>query len=527
MIKISDIKVEISCKLSLKQIVANYLNIDQAEVLDVIILKRSLDARKKPMLSFVYTFACSLSDETSFEDKKFELNKSDYEIEVIEADKDIQPIVIGCGPSGLFCALQLAKCGLKPIIIERGKPVKERQQDIDKLLTKNNLIKNSNILFGAGGAGTFSDGKLNTGIKSPLIKKVLRQFVKCGAPDEIEYVAKPHIGSDNLAVVVENFCNEIIALGGQIVYNTTVTNFIIENDKCIGVVCNCSEQEKSFFGNAFILATGHSARDTYEQLNKLKVEMQPKPFSMGVRVEHPKELINLSQYGKEEVDGLKSADYKLVEHLQNGRTVYTFCMCPGGVVVPAMSEDNAININGMSYFARNEKKSNSAVLVNINVDDFYKDNVLDGIYLQQKYEKMAYELVNSGNKTHFAPCQTLKDFKNGIISNASDLLSASYKPGVKPANLKECLPNFVYESIKQSFDLFSKKIKNFNIDNALLTGIETRSSSPVRIVRNVCGQSNIKNIYPVGEGAGYAGGIVSASVDGLMAGINVINNFKE
>lgn len=528
MLKLSNVKLEpnqLENEMeNLKVSISDFLCVNKEEVLEIKILRKSIDARKKPIVFAIYTLAVLVKNEEKFGTlQKIEIDNSDYEFKVEKIKSNVRPVIVGCGPAGMFAGLILASAGLKPIILERGKCVEERKNDILKLQTSGELNENSNILFGAGGAGTFSDGKLNTGLNNPDIKKVLRTFVKCGAPENVEYDAKPHIGSDILFTVVKNLTNKIETLGGEIRYSTKLENITLKSGKVESIEVCCESERKTIPVQKLILAIGHSARDTYRMLFEKGIKLEQKPFSMGVRIEHPRELINESQYGKNYSKFLPTADYKLSTHLKNGRGVYTFCMCPGGVVVPAMSQAGTLNVNGMSYHSRNEENSNSAVLVSVNPEDC-GNTALSGVEFQEFWERKAFNLA--GGKA-IAPCETFGDFAK-LNKKSSLKISSSYLPNVKKCDLSLCLPQFVSESLKAGILEFDKKLKGFADPNAVLVGIETRSSSPVRIERNEKRESvSGSGIYPIGEGAGYSGGIVSSALDGVKTAMEIINLLKE
>lgn len=516
MIRIKDIKIKENLsdeQVFLKAISKN--KIKPEEVKNWYIYRKSIDARKKENVHYNYAIDIELKD--SKKEKKFEkVEKYKFpEIQVKRANK-IKPVIVGAGPAGLFAGLILIENGIKPIILERGKCVEERIKDVEEF-TKNRKFKpNSNIQFGEGGAGTFSDGKLNTGNSSIYSRKVLEEFVRFGAPEEILYTAKPHIGTDNLVKIVKNIREYIIANGGQVLFNEQVTDFEIENNKIKSVKCS-----KKIETDAVILAIGHSARDTFKKLYEKGVEVAPKNFAVGVRIEHLQKDINRTQYGEITKLELPSADYKLVYHAQNGRTCYTFCMCPGGQVMASNSEENSIVTNGMSNFARDGENANSALLVNVVVEDFYKNSPLDGMYFQEELEKKAFEL---GGRNYNAPIQKVGDFIKNIKTIDIGKVKPTYKPGVTMSNLNEILPEFVSETLKEAIPELDKKLKGFGENDALLTSVETRSSSPVQITRDkeTLNSINVQGLYPCGEGAGYAGGIMTAAIDGIKCAIKIL-----
>ncbi|MDP3583485.1 MAG: NAD(P)/FAD-dependent oxidoreductase, partial [Thiobacillus sp.] len=434
-----------------------------------------------------------------------------------------RPLVVGFGPSGIFAALLLAQMGFKPIVLERGKAVRERTQDTWGLWRKHMLNPESNVQFGEGGAGTFSDGKLYSQIKDPkhLGRKVLTEFVKAGAPDEILYVSKPHIGTFRLVGMVETMRHEIEALGGEVRFQQRVTDVLIEDGQLRGVTLASGETIKS---RHVILALGHSARDTFEMLHARGVYMEAKPFSIGFRIEHPQSLIDRARLGPNAGNPLiGAADYKLVHHAKNGRAVYSFCMCPGGTVVAATSEVGRVVTNGMSQYSRNERNANAGIVVGITPADFPGDDPLAGIELQRKLESRAFEL---GGGNYDAPAQRVGDFLEGKPSTQLGSVEPSYQPGVHLTDLASALPDYAIEAIREALPAFDQQIKGYAMKDAVLTGVETRTSSPVRITRGDNFQSlNVKGLYPAGEGAGYAGGILSAGVDGIKVAEAVARDY--
>mgnify|MGYP000846022069 FL=1 len=516
MLRIPEIKLSLDMdeKLLRKEI-SKKLHIPEEAILSYRIFKKSIDARKKNEIHFVYVVDIEVKNEEIIL-KKFskkgiiktpELN---FEYKNLAPQNFIRPVVVGFGPAGLFAGLILAQIGLKPIILERGKAVDDRARDVEKFWNTGKLNAESNVQFGEGGAGTFSDGKLTTLIKDPRCRKVLEEFVAAGAPEEILYLNKPHIGTDILRTVVKNIRNKIISLGGEVRFSSKVTDIVVEGNGVVGLEVNNKEIIRC---DKVLLALGHSARDTFDMLYKKGLEINQKGFSIGVRIEHPQALINERQYGQyANHKKLGAADYKLSGHFDNSRSAYTFCMCPGGVVVAASSEENMVVTNGMSEHARNKENANSALLVGVGPEDYGSNHPLAGVEFQRRWEKLAFE---AGGSNYNAPAQKVGDFLNDVPSENIGEINPSYKPGVTMTDLRLCLPDYVIDTIKKALVLFDTKIKGFADPNAVMTGVETRSSSPIRIQRDESMQSNIKGIYPIGEGAGYAGGIISAAVDGI------------
>ena len=517
MIRLKDIKIRED--LSNEQVFEKAISknkIKQEEVSKWYIYKKSIDARKKDDIYYNYTIDLELKDKKK--EKKYE-QVEEYKFPEIKVTRksEYAPVIIGTGPAGLFAGLILVDNGIKPIILERGKQVEERIKDVEEFIKNKKFNISSNIQFGEGGAGTFSDGKLNTGNSSGIYsRKVLEEFVRFGAPEEILYTSKPHIGTDNLRNIVKNIREYIISKGGQVLFNEQVTDFEIENGKIKAVICS-----KRIETDSVILAIGHSARDTFKRLYELGVEIQPKNFAVGVRIEHLQEDINKAQFGTQTKLKLPAADYKLVYHAQNGRTCYTFCMCPGGQVMASSSEENSIVTNGMSNFARDGKNANSAILVNITVDDYYKNTPLDGMYFQEDLERKAFVL---GGSNYNAPVQKVEDFLENRATEEFGKVKPTYMPGVTGANLNEILPEFVSETLKEGIVALDKKLHRFADKDAILTGVETRSSSPVQITRDKenLNSINVQGLYPCGEGAGYAGGIMTAAIDGIKCAIKVL-----
>ncbi len=495
---------------------AKELRTDINNIKSLRIIRKSIDARKKSDIHFVYSFEIGLyKDEQRIvrNCKKAEistLNEFDY----FNPSRDINsssPLIVGSGPAGLFAALEFIKFGYTPIIIERGETVSKRTKDVEKFWKDNVLNTSSNVQFGEGGAGTFSDGKLNTGTNSPFRMRVLRTFVEFGAPDDILYDAEPHIGTDLLRDVVSNIRAYITENGGKYFFSTTLTGFNIVNGCIKSAVIEHDGEIQTINCDTVVLAIGHSARDTFEMLYKSGVRIESKPFSVGARIEHLQFDINKSRYGDMfNHPALGAASYKLSAHIA-GRGVYTFCMCPGGAVVNATSESNSIVTNGMSYHARNMDNSNSALLVSVDLHDFGSTDPLSGVQFQKMIERSAYDVTQS----YKAPVQRLTDFMQNKNTTEFGSVTPSCMGGVSCANLNNILPQFICDSMKAGILEFADKIKCFSDGDAVLTAPETRSSSPVRIVRGDDMQSNLVGLYPCGEGAGYAGGITSSAVDGI------------
>ncbi len=498
-------------------------NIDKSIIISWNIFKKSIDARDKKDIHYSYSIDIEVEIEKELiifnrikNKKNVEViaKKEIKQIEVRRKSK-IRPVIVGAGPAGLFAALILVQNGIKPIIIEQGKKVEDRKKDVNEFWKTGKLNTMSNVQFGEGGAGTFSDGKLTTGINNPLCKKVLEEFVKFGAPKQISYMSKPHIGTDNLIHIIKNMRENIISLGGAFYFNEKVIDFEIEKNTIKTVITNNRRIET----DTVILAIGHSAKDTFEKLYEKGINMEKKNFSVGVRIEHKQEMINKSQYSSKTKLKLPPAEYKLAYHGENDRSCYTFCMCPGGVVVASSSEYGTIVTNGMSKFARDGENANSAILVNVTPEDFKGESPLEGIYFQRKLEEKAYKY---GGENYFAPVQRVEDFLENRKSEFIGKVKPTYMPGVTLTNLNDILPEFIAKTLKEGILYFDKKIKGFADNDAILTGVETRSSSPVRIIRNDELVANIKGIYPCGEGAGYAGGIMSAAVDGIKCAIQIL-----
>lgn len=492
-------------------------NINKKDVKEAYIFKRSIDARNKRDIFFNYAVDVELNSNKKVQGAKKEEIDNIPNIEV-NRKSDIQPIIVGAGPAGLFTALTLVEHGIKPIVIEQGSKVEKRIEEVDNFVKKGILNNRTNIQFGEGGAGTFSDGKLTTGNNSIFSRKVLEEFVRFGAPKEIMYVAKPHIGTDYLVNIVRNMREYIISKGGTFLFDTKVTDFNIDNNIVKGVFC----EDKLIDTDTIVLAIGHSARDTFKKLLLKNVNMVPKNFAVGARIEHLQKDINLAQYGDETNIKLPPAEYKLVYHASNGRTCYTFCMCPGGQVMASSSEEGTIVTNGMSKFSRDGVNSNSALLVNVTPQDYPGDSPLRGMFLQEELEKKAFEM---GGSNYYAPIQKVGDYLKNVKSTEIGKIKPTYEPGVTLSNLNELFPEYINETFKEAIINLDKKLKGFAQEDAILTAVETRTSSPVQITRDKERlMSNIKGLYPCGEGAGYAGGIMTAAIDGIKVAIEILKN---
>ena len=500
------------------------LKISGSKIRRLEIFRRSIDARKKPDIKIVYTIDVWIDGnegkilKQSGCKKAALAQKTYYKVPKLRDMSAKRPVIVGFGPAGMFAALVLSMAGLKPIVLERGADAQTRHEKVQHFFQTGELDVHSNVQFGEGGAGTFSDGKLNTGVNNPRIGWILEQFVKFGAREDILFDAKPHIGTDVLLNVVQNLRERVIELGGEVRFNTKVTSLQIQDGKITGVV---TESNEVIACDQLVLAIGHSARDTFEELRRLEIPMEPKPFAMGVRIEHPQAMIDRAQYGREDLP-LPPADYKLVKHLENG-TVYTFCMCPGGQVVAAASEEGGIVTNGMSNADRDGENANAALLVTVNPGQFPYEGVLGGMYWQREIERRAHSVSGS----YRAPAQTVGDFLAGRPSNGPGKVLPSYRPGVTWCNLHDVLPGFIADSLQEALPQLDRNLQGFADPDAVLTAPETRSSSPVRILRDEGKQSAVRGLYPCGEGAGYAGGIMSAAIDGMICAESIIQEWKE
>ena len=532
MLRLNEIKLSLDHGADdLTAAIAERLGISEKDVCSFSVFKRSYDARKKANILLIYQLDVELR--SAQEHKLLEQFKNDSRVSqspdthyrfVTQADPHFpraeqqRPIIVGFGPCGILTALLLAQMGLKPIVLERGREVRQRTKDTWAMWRKRKLNTESNVQFGEGGAGTFSDGKLYSQVKDRrhLGRKVLSEFVKAGAPNEILFVSKPHIGTFKLVTMVEKMRAEIIRLGGEVRFGVKVESLLREQDsdgagQVTGLTTGSGE---TLLSRHIVLAIGHSARDTFQMLLGQGVYIESKPFSIGFRIEHPQSIIDQARFGEYAGNAiLGAADYKLVHHCDNGRTVYSFCMCPGGTVVAATSEEGRVVTNGMSQYSRNERNANSAIVVGINPDEDYPGNIFAGIDLQRELESLAYKM---GGENYNAPAQLVGDFLQGRPSQALGGVVPSYQPGVTLTDLSEALPGFAIAAIREAIPAFDRQIKGFAMSDAVLTGIETRSSSPICIRRGEdCQSINTRGLYPAGEGAGYAGGILSAAIDGI------------
>ena len=520
MVKIREIKIGLDDNESLLLgKAAKTLNIDKSQILDLEIFKKSIYV-KKGEIYFVYTVDLSLDTneeklvERLADDKVTFTKRYSYELPLSKRKSELRPIVVGFGPAGMFAGLILARCGARPIILERGRDIDSRIGDVTAFWTSKKLNTRSNIQYGEGGAGTFSDGKLTTGIKDSRCRLILQEFVNHGGPQDILINSKPHIGTDNLKRIVKSIREEIISLGGQVLFETKLTDIIVANNFIHGVTVEDKDGARSDIEtDAVILSIGHSAVDTLQMLKAHNINMMQKPFSVGARIEHPQEYINERRYGKfAGHPKLPAADYKMACHPPHGRGAYTFCMCPGGVVVSATSDEGHVVTNGMSEYSRDKQNANAALLVGVEPEDFPSSDVLAGFQLQAEIETKAFAL---GGSNYSAPAQLVGDFLDNIKSDHIGSVKPSFTTGVTMSDISLCLPQRVTATMRDALYKMDKEIEGFAMHDAVLTAPETRSSSPVRVLRDEFYQSNVRGLFPCGEGAGYAGGIVSAAVDGV------------
>lgn len=532
MIRITQLKLKIGhTTTDLEKKICRTLRIRENSLRSYKIRRQSLDARKKPELFYIYTIDVQVSGENQIlkRNKNKNIQKSDvrpYEYPVPGREPmSFRPVVIGSGPAGMFCACLLAELGYRPVVLERGGRVDERMKDVEMFWKTGTLNPDSNVQFGEGGAGTFSDGKLNTLVKDPMGRnhKALEWFVKYGAPEDILYVSKPHIGTDILIEVVKNMRLDLVNKGGEIRFHSQVTDFVGDGDQLLGLNIKNTDSGKEEFleTQTAVFAIGHSARDTFQTLYTRGLQMEAKAFAVGVRIEHPQEMIDRAQYGGQRRNGLPAASYKLTENLANGRSVYTFCMCPGGYVVNASSEEGRLAVNGMSYRSRAGRNANSAVIVTVRPEDFPDGTPLSGVAFQRMLEQKAFEIGNGK-----IPAQLFGDFCENRASEGFGAIRPAMKGAFVPANVRSIFPEELADSIRRGIEAFDRKLPGYGNADAVLSGVESRTSSPVRIFRDESFQGSIRGIYPCGEGAGYAGGIASAAMDGLKTAESIVKRYR-
>ncbi|MCB6607322.1 FAD-dependent oxidoreductase [[Clostridium] symbiosum] len=536
MIRINQLKLPVNhTEADLKKKAARMMRIPEDKILSLTPVRQSLDARKKNELLYIYSLNAAVSGKESAVIKNaknvnvlFDKEKAYCFPKHGEEPLKERPVIIGFGPAGMFCGLMLARAGFAPLILERGEDVDSRAKRVNGFWAGGALNPESNVQFGEGGAGTFSDGKLNTLVKDPSgrNKKVLEILAEAGADPSITYVNKPHVGTDVLSLVVKNIRQEIIRLGGEIRFNCKMTDFTDENGQLTSITASQRQEDGSFKeeiipAQAVVLAIGHSARDTFAMLAGKELDLQAKAFAVGLRIQHPQSQINLSQYGMENPGSLGAASYKLTKQTSSGRGVYSFCMCPGGFVVNASSEEGRLAVNGMSNHDRAGKNANSALIVTVTPEDFPDNEPLGGVSFQRNLEEAAYRAGNGK-----IPIQLYKDFKKGAVSDAFGDVEPAFKGGYSFANLRDVMPEPLSDALIEGINSFGRIISGFDRDDAILAGIESRTSSPVRIPRDEGLESRVRGLYPCGEGAGYAGGITSAAMDGLRAAETIVSRFS-
>ncbi|MGE1062963.1 NAD(P)-binding protein [Megasphaera paucivorans] len=529
MLRILNIRTKVPMEKTLEKLISYKLHCNWQDITDICIVRRSIDARRKPRIYFVFTVDIRLKNEKEVytrcqEDKDVRRITEPDPISIVPGPLALsnRPVVVGTGPAGMAAAFLLAQYGYRPIVLERGCDVDTRTRHVEEFWQTGAFRAASNVQFGEGGAGTFSDGKLTTRVNHPLIPMILKQFVEAGAPEEIMYAYNPHVGTDILRDVVKNMRHTIEEMGGNVYFNQCVT--AVNRDAAGAVRSVTVNDAEEIPTDIVVLGIGHSARDTYQMLYDKGIVMERKPFAMGVRIEHPQDMIDQSQYGCPAAElGLDAADYALVYHDKNGRSAYSFCMCPGGVVVAAASEEGMVVTNGMSLYHRDSGIANSALVVNVSTEDIGGTGPLAAIAFQRHYERLAFEAAGSN---YCAPAQTVGDFLKRPETDAKPLVY-SYKPGVAWVDLHTVLPDFVSATLEQALPYFGRHIHGFDNSGVVMTGVETRTSAPVRLVRGEDrAASGVPGLYPIGEGAGYAGGIMSASIDGMETAIEIINKYK-
>ena len=533
MIRVNQLKVSLqkNREQGIRDRLCKQFRIQPDHLGEIELKKLSIDARNKSDIKWVCNVDFTVQGEEHLLKKYKQLTKVVDKVYPLplpgQMELSHRPLIVGFGPAGMFAGLLLSELGYKPIILERGEAVEKRTESVNKFWQEGQLNPISNVQFGEGGAGTFSDGKLTTRIKDIRCQKVLEDLVACGGPEEILYLNKPHIGTDILKNVVKNIRDRILDQGGQVHFESQVTNLLTREGSIVGVELANGEKIES---NHVILAIGHSARDTFELLKACQVDIMAKPFAIGARIEHSQSIIDQAQYGDPSIrDLLGAADYALTHQTEMGRAVYTFCMCPGGSVVASASARGQVVTNGMSEFARDKVNANSALLVSVTPKDFKGDDALAGMYFQEALEKKAFEL---GGGNYHAPMMTIKDFLGRSTCHNQQLnemrVIPSYEPGVLPVDFKELFPSYMIDAMQEGIVAFGKRIKGFDMDHGVLTAIETRTSSPIRILRDqeTLESTSLKGLYPCGEGAGYAGGIISSAVDGIKCAEKIIENYK-